>query len=220
MKITIDQEITSLTSNFSVGVMTCNVETNKGESIDSLIQSFENNVNEEIDIKDVVNMDIIIDGRNAYKTYGKDPSRYRLAVESLYRRLAKGNKLYRINNVVDLGNILSLYTRKSVAVLDYDKIQGDILIRLGKETDEYEGIGRGKLNISKIPLYEDEIGPFGSVTSDTTRTMITNSTTKILLFIISFSGSDSLEKELKYCVDIYSKHASATNIETYVLKNS
>ena len=40
------------------------------------------------------------------------------------------------------------------------------------------------INIENIPLYEDEIGPFGSTTSDTPRTMVTENTKKILLFMV------------------------------------
>ena len=198
MKITIDTELKNKTPKFHVAIMACDVVVEEAKKVDHLVHYWEQEISNTIDIKDVVNLDVIIDGRNAYKTYGKDPSRYRLAVESLYRRLSKGNKLYRINNVVDLGNVLSMKTRKSVAVLDYDNIQGDVLIRLGLETDEYYGIGRGKLNISNIPLYEDELGPFGSVTSDTERTMIRETTSRILLFIISFSGKSSLEEDVEY----------------------
>lgn len=217
MKITIDSVLKKKTPNFSVGVMTCNVRINDASLVDELVLSWEKKIFESIDIKDVVNLDVIIDGRNAYKTYGKDPSRYRLAVESLYRRLAKGNKLYRINNVVDLGNVLSMKTRKSVAVLDNDRIQGDILIRLGTDADEYYGIGRGKLNITNIPLYEDKIGPFGSVTSDTERTMITSETKSILLFIISFSGEVGLMEEIDYAKSIYETYANGSNFNSYIL---
>ena len=121
MKITIDQSLMKKTPNFKVGVMTCDVVIESATKVDELVHRWEEEIHQNIDIKNVVNLDVIIDGRNAYKTYGKDPSRYRLAVESLYRRLSKGNQLYRINNVVDLGNIISLKTRKSVAVLDYKK---------------------------------------------------------------------------------------------------
>jgi len=217
MDIKIDKELQTLTPDFSVGVMTCDVTVSDNKNVDRVIKELENEISSTIDIKDVVNLAIIKDGRDAYKKYGKDPSRYRLAVESLYRRLSKGNKLYRINNVVDVGNILSIKTRKSVAVLDYDKIKGDVLIRLGRDTDNYEGIGRGKLNISKIPLYEDSIGPFGSVTSDTVRTMITKETTSILLFIISFSGKKALYEELELAKNLYTEFAEAKNIDLWVI---
>lgn len=217
MNIKIDSVLKEKTPNFYVGVLEATVSIYREPKVDGLIEKLEQDINDSIDIKDVVNLPVIIDGRNAYKTYGKDPSRYRLAVESLYRRLSKGNKLYRINNVVDLGNILSIKTRKSIAVLDKDNIQGDVLIRLGKETDKYEGIGRGSLNLTNIPLYEDAIGPFGSVTSDTTRTMITDETNSILLLIISFSGKESLESELETAKNLYSEYAQASNIKTFII---
>jgi len=217
MKITIKDELKTKNSDFNIAVMQCEVEIKEDRNIDVIINKLEENISKNIAIEDVVNLDIIIDGRNAYKSYGKDPSRYRLAVESLYRRISKGNKLYRINNIVDLGNILSIETRKSVAVLDYNKIIGDISIRLGKNTDVFIGIGRGRLNIENIPVYVDDIGPFGSTTSDTERTMITNKTTKILLFIISFKGKIDLEKELIYAKKLYTEFASGKSFTSYII---
>ena len=64
-------------------------------------------IKEEYSLEEVLNIPLIKEARDSYKKLGKDPSRYRLAVESLYRRLVKGYGLYRINNVVDAGNILS-----------------------------------------------------------------------------------------------------------------
>ncbi len=217
MKIYIDENLRKITNNFNIGVLECEVEIYKEKMIDNIIEEIERDIRENIDIADVVSLETIIDGRNAYKKYGKDPSRYRLAVESLYRRLAKGNKLYRINNIVDLGNIISLKTKRSVAVLDMRKIEGNILIRLGTKLDDFHGIGRGRLNIENIPLYADEIGPFGSTTSDTERTMITSKTNKILLFIISFNGQTDLQNDLKYAIDLFQKYAKATEVKKYIL---
>lgn len=217
MNIKIDDKIKQLTPNFSVGVVTFNVEVFDNKNIDSLIANSEEFINETIDIKEVVKLAIIKDGRDAYKTYGKDPSRYRLAVESLYRRLSKGNKLYRINNVVDIGNVLSLKTRKSIAVLDKDQVKGDVLIRLGEKDDIYEGLGRGLLNIENIPLYEDDISPFGSVTSDTLRTSITKDTTSILLFIISFGGRRFLNQDIEETIELYKTYCNGSDFNSYII---
>ncbi len=217
MNISIDKEIKDKTPNFFVGVMSCDVQIYENTEIANLIGNCEAEISTNIDITEVIKLETIKDARDSYKTYGKDPSRYRLAAESLYRRLAKGNALYRVNNVVDLGNILSLSSRKSVAVLDYNKIEGDIHIRLGRSSDLYYGIGRGKLNIENIPLYEDDIGPFGSTTSDTERTMITEKTSKMLLFIVSFSGDEDLMYELEYAQEIYEKYANGSNFNLYVV---
>ena len=217
MKISIDDKLKEITPMFNVGVLICNVKIMENERITKLIEDLENTISKGIAIGEVVNLNIIKQARDAYKLYGKDPSRYRLAAESLYRRLSKGNKLYRINNVVDLGNILSLHTRKSIAVLDYDKIIGDIFIRLGKSSDDFVGLGRGKLNITNIPLYEDDLGPFGSSTSDTERTMITPETKRVLILIISFTGSANLHNELDYAKALYSKYAEASEFAQKVI---
>ena len=187
MKIYIDKSITSILNDFNVLAMTMDVKTVESTIIEELIEETEKRINEEYTLEEVISIPLIKEARDAYKKLGKDPSRYRLACESLLRRLVKGNHLYKINNLVDAGNILSIDTNRSVAVLDYDKIVGDVNIRLGTENDIYEGIGRGIINVNNIPLYDDEVGPFGSATSDTPRTMITDKKKKILLMILCFS---------------------------------
>ncbi len=212
MIITINKEITDIIPTFNIIAMTMDVEVEDSEKISEMITIYEEKIKGEYSLEDVLNIPLIKEARDGYKKMGKDPSRYRLACESLLRRLVKGNNLYRINNVVDAGNLLSIEAKRAVAVLDYEKIKGDITVRLGKETDDYYGIGRGLLNISNIPVYEDEIGPFGSTTSDTERTMVTNETKKILLMIICF-GPSMHEENKKFAIDIYQKYATAKNIK-------
>ena len=211
MKIYIDKSITSILNNFNVLAMTMDVKTVESTIIEELIEKTEKRINEEYTLEEVISIPLIKEARDAYKKLGKDPSRYRLACESLLRRLVKGNHLYKINNLVDAGNILSIDTNRSVAVLDYDKIVGDVNIRLGTENDIYEGIGRGIINVNNIPLYDDEVGPFGSPTSDTPRTMITDETKKILLMIICFSER-YYEENIKRAIEIYEDYCFASNI--------
>ena len=160
MIITINKEITDIIPAFTIIAMKMDVEVEDSEKISEMITIYEEKIKGEYSLEDVLNIPLIKEARDGYKKLGKDPSRYRLACESLLRRLVKGNSLYRINNVVDAGNLLSIEAKRSVAVLDYEKIKGDITIRIGKETDEYYGIGRGLLNVSNVPVYEDDIGPF------------------------------------------------------------
>ena len=189
MNIKIDKSILERLPDFSIIAYSMDVVYQSSDIVEGLISSYETKIMEEYSLEDVLDIPLIKEARDSYKKLGKDPSRYRLACESLLRRLVKGNKLYRINNLVDLGNILSIDAKRSVAVLDYDKIIGDVIIRIGRSDDVYEGIGRGIINIENIPLYEDEVGPFGSTTSDTPRTMVTENTKKILLFIVCFGRS-------------------------------
>ena len=212
MKITISESILNKLPNFDIIAMSMDVTYQETSGLLlSLINQYEKKIKEEYSLEDVLNIPLIKEARDGYKKLGKDPSRYRLACESLLRRLVKGNQLYIINNLVDVGNILSIDCKRSVAVLDYDKIEGDITIRLGTSEDLYEGIGRGIINIENIPLYEDLVGPFGSTTSDTLRTSITNETKKVLLFIVCF-GDSNKDRDEAVAIELYQKYCNATNI--------
>lgn len=212
MKITIKKEISDILPLFNVHAFTMDVKVENSDIIDNKIKELEKKINNELTLEQVLQIPSIKNARDSYKKLGKDPSRYRLACESLFRRLVKGNGLYRVSNVVDAGNVLSIELAKSTAVLDYNKLQGDIHIRIGTSEDIYYGIGRGLINVTNIPLYVDEVSPFGSPTSDTERTSITEETKKILLMVICF---DELQKENieEISLDIFKKYAYASNIE-------
>lgn len=214
--IIIDRNLKEKLPEFAVGIISfiCNVE--KTNKLDDVISTLENELKAKYQLSDVIKIPRILAARNGYKKLGKDPSRYRLAVESLYRRIVKGNSLYRINDVVDIGNILSIKSKRSVAVLDKDKIQGDILFRIGKD-EPYEGIGRGMLNIENIPVYSDDIGPFGCPTSDTYRTMIVDTTTNVLVFIISFEGEQDLKEDINLCQSLYEKYTNSHHFQTKII---
>lgn len=150
--------------------------------------------------------------RDGYKKMGKDPSHTRPACEALLRRVVKGNELYRLGDVIDLGNILSIETLRSVCVVDKDKLLGDVVIRLGSSDDNYEGINRGIINVTNIPVYTDEIGPFGCPTSDTLRTAVTATTKGILIMIICF---DDYEKDIDEArlIKLYQTNTKIKNIK-------
>ena len=117
-------------------------------------------------IEDISLLPAISASRKAYRACGKDPARYRLSAEALLRRVVSGKGLYRVNNVVDLLNLVSISTGFSIGGYDADKILGDVVFGVGKENELYEGIGRGALNIASLPVFRDEIGAFGTPTRD------------------------------------------------------
>ena len=107
---------------------------------------------------------------------------------------------------------------RSTAILDYNQIMGDVLVRLGTADDDYEGINRGKINVENIPVYVDDLGPFGSTTSDTIRTSITDETTKILVLIICFSN-ENIESNINEMTELYTKYCNAKNIRRIEVKS-
>ena len=214
MNITISKSISDTLPEFNIVALVMDVETKETTNdIKELIAKYQKEVQEEYSsLEEVLNIPLIKKARDGYKKLGKDPSRYRLACESLLRRIVKGNDLYIINNLVDIGNLLSIDFKRSTAVLDLDKIEGDIVVRRGLSSDYYEGIGRGVINVENIPVYVDNISPFGSTTSDTMRTSVSLDTKKMLLFIVCFD-SDDHEYEINKTIELYKKYANAKNIE-------
>ena len=124
--------------------------------------------------------------RAAYKALGKDPARYRPAAEALLRRVAQGKGLFRVDNVVEVNNLLSLETGFSIGVYDLATLTPLLVFRRGRAGEAYAGIGRGPLDLEGLPVFADARGPFGSPTSDSVRSMITTTTGRVLMVLIGF----------------------------------
>lgn len=130
--------------------------------------------------------------RSAYRTFGKDPSRYRPSGESLIRRILQGKPLYQINAAVDLINLASIEYGYSIGGFDLCKIRGKkVALGIGEAGEPYEGIGRGKLNIENLPVYRDAAGGIGTPTSDNERTKLSLGTTELLALVNGYDGDDA-----------------------------
>jgi DNA/RNA-binding domain of Phe-tRNA-synthetase-like protein len=124
--------------------------------------------------------------RAAYKALGKDPARYRPAAEALLRRVAQGKGLFRVSNVIDVNNLLSLESGFSIGTYDAARLVPPLVFRRGRAGEAYEGIGRGALNLEGLPVLADASGPFGSPTSDSVRSMVVATTMRITMVIVGF----------------------------------
>ena len=166
------------------------------------------------EVKDINTIPAIAATRSAYKKCGKDPNRYRPSQEQLMRRIVRGLGLYHVNAIVDAGNMLSLATGCSVGCFDADKIEGDtVTLGIGKEGEPYEGIGRGELNISGLPVFRDSIGGIGTPTSDNERTKLSLDTKRLFVTVHLFDPGVDAENVRNLFVDIFSRYANARNIE-------
>ncbi len=171
----------------------------------------------EIPVENVKEIPQIKSSREAYKALGKEPARYRLSAEALHRRIIKRKGIYQISNLVDSINLASVKTGYSIGGYDETKIEGNILFGLGKAGENYEAIGRGKMNIENLPVFRDEKGAFGSPTSDSVRTMITEHTKQIFLIVINFGGHPNFENELNEISELFKKYCFGKNIEIKVV---
>ena len=159
----------------------------------------------------------ILATRAAYKALGKDPARYRGSAEALLRRVIAGKSLPRINAVVDIINLVSVESRLSIGLYDLGHVQGDVVFRAGRAGETYKGIGKYDLNLEGLPVFCDALGPHGSPTSDSERTMVTSATKRVLAVIISFGGKEGLDRWTQRLSELFAQYASGNNCETQII---
>lgn len=212
MKLTISDELKELLPDFSIIAYTFSISNtlDKSATVDKMIDKLNEEFVNKYDQTLITKIPIINETRNAYKKLGKDPSHTRPACEALLRRVNQGKGLYRLGDAIDVGNVLSVYTGRSVCVVDSDKIQGDILIRRGVN-ESFEGINRGIINADKLICYTDELGIFGSPTSDTNRTSVKENTKNLLVMVLCF-GTDLLKESEDKLLELY-KQINTKNFE-------
>ncbi len=159
----------------------------------------------------------IKESRQAYKAFGKDPSRYRVSSEALIRRIGQGKGLYEVNTVVDVNNLISIQSGFSVGSYDADKIGEELIFRVGRDKETYKGIGKDEIKIDGLPVLADADGAIGSSTSDSERAMITEEASEVLTLIYSFSDNQDLERAMEYGKEYLEKYAGAHDIRQWIV---
>jgi DNA/RNA-binding domain of Phe-tRNA-synthetase-like protein len=141
-----------------------------------------------------------------------------LSAEALLRRVANGKGLYRISNVVDQLNLVSVTSGFSIGGYDEEQIVGNIHLGIGAKDEPYQGIGRGELNIAGLPVFRDDLGAFGTPTSDSERTSVSEKTHRFLMIIIDFGGQGELENAGAMAVGLLKKYCHAQHINVQIIK--
>ena len=133
--------------------------------------------------------------RAMFRAWGVDPSKYRPSSEALLRRVVQGKGLYRVSNLVDIGNLGSIETGWPYGCYDRSRIAPPIVFRHGAPGEAYEGIGKRIWHLEGRPVLADLEGPFGSPISDSTRSMIAESARDILVVIYAPSPASDASLE-------------------------
>ena len=212
-KVSIDQGLKERCPRAALACVAAEVETRATpHAMEALLHSCEDKIRQLPEPKAVLESAAILATRAAYKALGKDPARYRGSAEALIRRLLAGKTLPRINNVVDTINIVSVESRLPIGLYDLAHVQGDIAFRAGRAGESYKGIGKYDLNLEGLPVFCDQLGPYGSPTSDSERTMVTDATRKILGVIVSFGGEAGLANWAERMSALLKEHALAEGL--------
>lgn len=223
----ISQQIINLVPKYHVGIIEAKVVNSPSSTkLITAIESYAITLLSQYTISSIKERPSIAATRAAYKATGKDPSRYRPSCEQLARRVLQHKELHTISTLVDIGNLVSLQSGYSIAVLDAAYINTDtITLGIGEQNELYEGIGRGLLNIENMPVWRDSIGGFATPTSDHIRTQCSLSTTHVLILINNFEGdTHHLQETIKYIKQLLYNYCEAHDIHSgifpYIIDNS
>ena len=218
VRITISSRVKEACPDLHVLAIACQVKNSEsGAELWQEISAEEEAFRSKHKIEDINKFPSIRATRQAYKTFGKDPNRYRPSAESLRRRILKGMALYKIDTLVDIINLVSIRTGYSIGGFDASKIVGNVELGVGEEGELYHGIGRGVLNIAGLPVYRDQVSGIGTPTSDEERTKIEMSTTSLFMIVNGYSGRDGLLEAGQYMVDLLRRYASAEQVEAELI---
>jgi DNA/RNA-binding domain of Phe-tRNA-synthetase-like protein len=218
MQITIDAKLKAKCPRTALACVTARVEA--GASPAALLEEMKARETEIQKLpypRGVLESPQIVAARAAYKALGKDPARYRGSAEALLRRVVAGKGLPQINAVVDAINLVSVESRLPIGLYDLGHVTGEIVFRAGRAGETYKGIGKYDLNLEGLPIFCDVAGPHGSPTSDSERSMVTAATKEVLAVIVSFGGSESLDRWTQRLGALLQQYASGTEIVTNVV---
>lgn len=156
--------------------------------------------------------------RAMFRAWGVDPSKYRPSSEALLRRVVQGKGLYRVLNIVDIGNLGSIETGWPYGCYNRSYVHPPITLRAGQTGEAYEGIGKRTWHLAGRPVLADAEGPFGSPISDSTRTMITESARDVLAVIYAPSSSPATELNaaLARLRELFFRHAGASDTRSFI----
>lgn len=160
--------------------------------------------------------------RRMYRRIGWEPTQYRPSSEALVRRLLKDKGLYRINNLVDYGNLISARYHLSMGLYDTEKINGNPVFDIGYKGERYQGISKDTIHAEGKLILRDNIGIFGNPTADSLRTAITENTRSALaIFFCPPEVDDSyLQKVLDATQYYYRQSCPKALMENRILKTT
>ena len=214
MKVLVSPEMHSVCPEFRGACITANIKNSEySDELWREIDAISDEYRATLTTESLKLMTSIQATRRIYKVCGKDPSRYRPSGEALVRRVLQGKKLYQIDTLVDLINLASMKYGYSIGAFDADKFSGDTLtLGIGRDGEPYEGIGRGMINIAGMPVYRDSLGGVGTPTSDHERTKVSLATTRLLVLVNGYDGSEQgVSQTAEFIIGLLNRYCEATD---------
>lgn len=149
--------------------------------------------------------------RRTYTRMGLKPTQFRCAAESLLRRIRTQGDLPRVHPLVDLCNAVSAAHAIPIAVLDLDRVEGDLSVTLATGSETYVTFsGDTEHPAAGEIVYADDARYAHSrrwVNRQSGRSAIRPSTTRVL--IVAEAMHDSAEPEVSRVLGILTDEITA-----------
>jgi lysyl-tRNA synthetase class 2 len=160
--------------------------------------------------------------RNAFQRFGVKPSKYRSAIEQLYRRALKQEMIETSLPLVNLYCYVSLIEMVPMGAYDLEKVEGDIVIRLSKEGETFLGIGDATPLIANpgVVVYSDDGGIICWAWNhrDAARVSLTPETNKAIFF--ADSSSHESESRTAAAIALLAEAMSGVELNRFVLNRA
>lgn len=142
----IHEDIFKLFPGYCRGVVLA-FDIKNGDSPDELtavLRDTEESLHKIINKEDIAIHPRIASWRDAYRSFGAKPAKYRSSIEAMIRRVLNGNELPNINTIVDIGNIISLRHIVTAGGHAIDLLNGDISLRKATGNEAFTAFGSDK----------------------------------------------------------------------------
>jgi DNA/RNA-binding domain of Phe-tRNA-synthetase-like protein len=198
LEIQLSSEIINKIPDFKLGVIEYKNITvgDSPQMVKGRLQLFQESIYFDLETNNLTELPGIQEWRSIFKTFGKDPNRYRPSVEALYRRVKKQNYLTTVQSAIDINNFFSLQYQVPIGIYDSDQVKGPITIKIGKIGEEYLGLNGRVNSLENLIVSADQLGPFGSPFVDSNRAPVTEAT-KNALQIIYLQPSTAVESTVR-----------------------
>lgn len=185
MIVRLDSSVTDRLPRLSLGVLHYSGASvsESPKMLQGRINYFVEKLRLEHELSRLTEVEGIAQWRACFKQLGTDPSRYRPSSEALLRRLLQGNPFFWVNSAVDVNNFFSVLYALPCGIYDQEQLEGDVLCRIGRAEDRYEGLNGREVHMENKLLLADARGPFGSPIVDSRRSCVTEQSRNLMQVI-------------------------------------
>jgi DNA/RNA-binding domain of Phe-tRNA-synthetase-like protein len=140
---TVADEVFALFPGYVRGVVLAFDVSNREsqEELLQLLRDVEASVRKSLNLEGLAEHPIIASWRDAFRSFGAKPNKFRSSIEALIRRVLRNQQLPSINALVDISNLISLRHLVPTGGHAIDVVTGDISLRLATGEEEFIPFG-------------------------------------------------------------------------------